>query len=245
MEATMAERGAATRAGAAANGRIGTHRTIASADRSEHGRGSRRSLARQARSHTMRRVRVSELILGIFLVAAGALGAVLWATREPTQRVLVAAVPIVRGQSLDASMVRWAEVRGDQISATTDPAGLGGKIAVVDIEAGSPIQAAAFRDPVTASGDLVEYGLALDAGEYPYGLAVGDHVIVVVLPEAIPGEPDPQPVTLNSPAEVVVAPAAELAAGDPAIINVLVPRADVVTLAAADHVKLGRIGAEA
>ena len=95
----MAQRGAAVLDGAAK-------------DRVDRDPG-RRPAPRVRRSPPdRRRVHLPELALGVLAVAGGGLGAVLWSADEPSQRVLVAARPIQRGESLDASMLRWARILG-------------------------------------------------------------------------------------------------------------------------------------
>lgn len=204
-------------------------------------RGRRRRMKPGSRQ---RRFRLPELALGVALVAGGGLGAVLWATHEPSQRVLVAARPIRRGETMEAGMLRWATVSGDHIAGLTDTAGLGGRIATIDIAAGSPLQASLFRPATVVGVDQIEYGLALAPGDFPVGLAVGDDVMVVVLPRP---EPDGQlvaPVTLPQAAEVLVAPVEDdpvVASTAGVVINLLVSRADLELLATAADVRLARL----
>jgi hypothetical protein len=186
-------------------------------------------------------VHVPELALGVLLVAGGGLGAVVWAGHEPTHRVLVAARTIERGETLDASMLRWASVSGDAITAVADPATLSGQLAAVEIPNGAPVQATSFRPPTTVGLDQVEVGLALDAGDYPAGLAVGDHVLVVIVPPPDnTGAPVP-PTVLPAGAEVLAVPGEDLAPGVKAVVNLLVERTDAPALAAAADVRIGRV----
>lgn len=238
----MAERGAATIPGSASNGAAsnGARSTTVS------DRPTRASTAspRRGRPTIRTRARLPELVLGVLLVAGGALGAVLWATHEPSQRVLVATRAIQRGESLDASMVRWADVSGDHIAGITETAGLEGRIAAVDIVVSSPLQESSFRSPTMVGQNQMEYGLALDPGDYPIGLAVGDLVMVVVVPPPDIGGEERIPVRLSTIAEVLVAPSADLAPGERAVINLSMARADIETLATAVEVRLGRIEAD-
>ena len=235
----MAERGTATLAGSATNGvrpSGPSGRSVGSGGRSK-GTGGWRGRGAQVRS----RVRVPELALGVMLVAGGALGAVLWATHEPTQRVLVAARSIQRGESVDATMLRWAVVSGDRITAIDVTEGLGGRIAAVDIAAGSPLQDVLFQPPTSIGAGQIEYGLALDPGDFPVGLGVGDVVEVVAVPAPDATGTASEPITLAVAAEVLVAPGADLAPGQKAVVNLLIARGDAPVLATAIEVKLGRV----
>jgi len=178
------------------------------------------------------------------LVAGGALGAVLWATHEPSQRVLVAARPIRRGETVEAGMLRWATVSGDRIAGLTETTGLGGRIATVDIDPGSPLQPSLFRPATVVGTNQIEYGLALAPGDFPVGLAVGDDVMVVVLPRPEPDGRLAAPVTLAQAAEVMVAPAVDdavVATTAEVVVNLLVGRADLELLATAADVRLARL----
>jgi hypothetical protein len=208
-----------------------------------------RSLDRSREAATRRRVvrvgrarlRLPELALGVGLVAAGALAAVLWATHEPSQRVLVAARAIHRGESLSPEMVRWASVSGDHLTAVTNPSGLGGRLAAVDIAPGSPLLVSLFRAPVAVGVGQTEYGLALGPGDYPVGLAVGDHVVVVVVPPVGADGRPVAPEVLDGTAQVLVAPDPAVAPGATAVVNLLVADADVPVMAAAADVRVGRV----
>jgi len=219
---------------------------------SPNGNGGVRATVEGARSRPQpKRVRpagfarvkpkLPELVLGIMLVAGGALGAVLWATHEPTQRVLVAARNIQRGESFDGSMVRWASVSGDHLAVIGDPRLLVQRIAAADIRAGSPLVASSLRAPTVIGPTQVEYGVAMDAGDFPVGLAAGDRVLVVaVLPADETGK-RPEPLTLSTQAEVLAAPVPELAPGEKAVVNLLVEQTDVALLASAAELHIGRV----
>ena len=216
------------------------------------GNGARRTAVEGARSRPSPpkrsgpvparvKAKLPELVLGIFLVAGGALGAVLWATHEPTQRMLVATRDIRRGESFDESMLRWASLSGEHLAVVDQPAALTDGIAAVDIRAGSPLLTSSVRAPTVIGATQVEYGMALDPGDFPVGLAAGDHVmVVVVLPVDETGQ-RLEPLTLTTVAEVLAAPGPELAPGEKAVVNLLVERADLALLAGAADLHIGRV----
>src|SRR6187397_1664290 len=130
-------------------------------------------------------------------------------------------------------MVRWASVSGDHLAVIGDPRLLVQRIAAADIRAGSPLVASSLRAPTVIGPTQVEYGVAMDAGDFPVGLAAGDRVLVVaVLPADETGK-RPEPLTLSTQAEVLAAPVPELAPGEKAVVNLLVEQTDVALLASA------------
>lgn len=131
-----------------------------------------------------RRVRLPELAVGVLVTVGCALGAVGWHLSS-TERVpaLAVAVPVERGATVAATDVRVVYVpAGDDLARVrvTDASAVVGKVAVVDLPAGV-LWSSAFvtSGAVTAEGDGLA-GVALDTGQFPSGLIVGDVVNVVV-----------------------------------------------------------------
>lgn len=189
------------------------------------------------------RLRVPELALGIGLVAAGALGSVLWATRAPSERIVVAARALHRGEVLDASGIRWATVSGDRLAGITETADLRGRVLIGDVPAGAPLQDAMLRPVDSLRADEAEIGLSIDPGELPVDLATGDRVSVVLL--AQPGVSGTETVaSLPSRTAVVSAVHASANVGTTRVsVTLTVQQVDVAAIAAADHVRLARLPA--
>ena len=188
------------------------------------------------------RIRVPEMALGIGLVAAGTLGSVLWAARGPSERVLVAARSLQRGDVLDSGSVRWATVSGDRIVGLSDPAALRGRVVIGEVDAGTPLQRALLR-PVDELGPTqAEVGLSLEPGDFPQGLAVGDRVAVVMVSAADPiGGAGARVTALGEPATVRSVERLDTAAGSRTNVSVLVPRGSVLDITGATSVRLARL----
>jgi hypothetical protein len=141
---------------------------------------------------TTGRRRLPELVLGIFLVAGCALGAVLLATtaRERTP-ALALRNDVTRGDVLTAEDVKTIHVgyeRDDPVPhlAPGDDDQVLGRAALTDLGAGTLVTAAQFapQTDVLSAGDGA-VGLALEAHEMPsVGLVPGDLVTVIAEDQA-------------------------------------------------------------
>lgn len=185
-----------------------------------------------------RRVRVPELALGLGLAAAGALASVLWATRAPSQRVLVAARALHRGEVVDASMVRWATVSGDRIVAVASTEVIRGGTVALEVGAGAPLQPSMFETAGALAGDEVEIGLALEPGDYPPTIGVGDSVSVVALAAADPTALTSAPLARRTEARVRAIASADTATGAKTVVSLAVAQADVASVLTAARVRL-------
>jgi Flp pilus assembly protein CpaB len=134
---------------------------------------------------TSGRRRLPELVLGIFLVAGCALGAVLLAAsgRERTP-VLVLGNDVARGQVIGPDDLTTVYVGSDSpiayLRSSEDDQVLG-RAALADMKAGTILTAEQFASPaeVLALGDGA-VGLSVEASEMPsVGLVPGDQVDVV------------------------------------------------------------------
>lgn len=190
------------------------------------------------------RVRMPELVLGVGLAAAGALASVLWASHAPSQRVLVAARSLHRGEVLDASMIRWATVSGDPISGLADPTALRGATVDREVVAGAPIQQGMLRDSDALVAGEVEIGLALQPGDYPPSIAAGDSVSTVIIPAADPTGASTYPRVLDTAARVRSVSSSDSAAGTTTVITLAVPAADAGSVLAAARVRLAILPAQ-
>lgn len=189
-----------------------------------------------------RRARLPELALGLGLAAAGALGSVLWASRGPSQRVLVAGRALHRGETFDSSMARWATVSGDRIVAISDPAALRGRTIGMDVAAGAPLQQQMLIDLPAVDSSHVEIGVALDPGHYPPALAAGDSVTVVVLaaPDQL-GNSAPAQV-LDGLASVRAIANPDGATGTKTVVSLLVAQSDLRAIVGAASIRLALVG---
>lgn len=184
------------------------------------------------------RVQVPQLLIAVFLVAIGALVAVVVfsraAAREP---VLALAQPVERGQVLAADDLMVVYVASDDPIASLgsdELARVAGLTAAIDLEAGTILTSADFvSGNELAAGESV-VGVALAPGEYPtLRLAPGDHVDVVAT--------DPVTDTGRLIVSAVVFDIAELGTQGDRFVSLQVPAsasAEVVAAAAADRVRL-------
>jgi len=188
------------------------------------------------------RIRLPEMALGLGLVAAGTLGSVLWAARGPSERVLVAARSIQRGDVLDPSSVRWATVSGDRIVGISDPSELRGRVVIGDVDPGTPLQRALLRPLDEVGPTQAEVGLSLEPGDFPQGLAVGDRVAVVLVSAADPiGGAGTRVAALEQPAVVRSLERSDTGAGSRTNVSVLVPESSVLDIAGATSIRLARL----
>lgn len=131
-----------------------------------------------------RRRRLPELAIGVALMVAFALAAVLWhlssTSKDP---VLALAANVERGEVIEATDLRIVYVASDEPLThlpESASATVVGRIATTDLEAGTLLTRSQVTDRVRlAAGDGV-VGLALDPGQFPaLGLVPGDRVNVV------------------------------------------------------------------
>jgi hypothetical protein len=152
-------------------------------------------------------VRVPEALLGLVLVAAGALGAVLWhRSATDTTTVVALAADLARGEEVSAGVLMPVDVGGAEALGLVSWAQAGellGRRAVADLPAGTPLTGALVASGVPLAPGEALAGVKVSAGAYPAGLTPGDRVDAVAAPVAITGSE-----TVGEP--VVVAEAAEV-----------------------------------
>ena len=195
---------------------------------------------RRSSSTLRRRVRFPELALGGVLVVAGAVGSVLWGTRGPDQRVLVAARDLHRGEVLDTGAVRWAAVSGDRIAAQLDPATLVGRVLSGDVPVGSPLVPAHIRPVRPIADDEVGVGVSLERGMFPPDLAEGDEVMLVVTGPTDAGGSPAETEVLGAPARVYRLDSGEASVDGRVVIGLVVNETQVVALSSAERIHLVR-----
>jgi hypothetical protein len=132
----------------------------------------------------VRRVRVPQLVLGLFLTGIAALGFVLFnAASVQRTPVLALATDVVRGDVLGQEDLQVVHVGSDDVLALTPAdaaASLVGRAAIGNLSAGTLVTAEQFAVGATLSPGGGIVGLALAPGQYPTPrLRIGDLVNVV------------------------------------------------------------------
>ncbi len=131
-----------------------------------------------------RRVRMPELVIGVMVMTAFALGAVMWHLSAVDKSPALAVVGSVeRGETISASHVHVVYVASDNALARLTEADLNtvvGRVALVDLAPGTLLTRSVVADrPALEDGDGI-VGLSLEPGGYPaMGLSPGDLVNVV------------------------------------------------------------------
>lgn len=133
------------------------------------------------------RSRVPEIALGVLVLVVSALAA-LWLFQSSSDRtgVLALAGPVERGEVVTAEDLVTVEIAADEAIAVTRPgdvAGVVGRVALVDLPAGSLITSSqvASADEVEVGEGVV--GLRLEAGQVPaLRLTPGTTVSVLLTP---------------------------------------------------------------
>ncbi len=188
------------------------------------------------------RVRVPEAAVGVVLVGVGVLVSVLSNRSDPTQRVPVAVRTIARGESVEPGDLRWAQLSGDRLGGIVTTNLLASGVAAVDIAVGTPIVQSLLMQPTGVGPDEVALALALDPGDAPNDLAVGDRVGVVLVTEVEPGAaPDVE--MLERASTVMHITEADPSVGSRRVIELGIASSLVTRVAAASDVRLTRLAA--
>jgi Flp pilus assembly protein CpaB len=145
------------------------------------GPSSARPATRLEPGRTRRRSRVSEIVVGIIVVATCALGVVLWhSSTSRTEPVLVLDRPVRAGDALTADAVRVEDVHvgaGVGRVAATDLRTIVGRVASTDLAAGTLVSPGLFagRPPIPVGATVVS--AALVPGQFAsFGLHPGQTV---------------------------------------------------------------------
>lgn len=202
-----------------------------------------RSGTRPTLSPPRRRVRVPELAIGFVIVSVCGFGALVWSrSMTATTSVLVAAHDISRGDVLSDDDLVPAELRSAGDLGLVDPADVStlvGRVALIDVPAGAPLLGPMVDTlDVLADGEAL-VGVALERGQAPSELAVGDTVRVIVVPD---------PASLDARGPELVPALALVRAVEPAdeyepraVVTLTLPVQDAPAVAAAAGVRLVRV----
>jgi Flp pilus assembly protein CpaB len=158
-------------------------------------------------SPSRRRGRLPELAVGVGLMVAFALAAVLWhLSSTDKDPVLALAVDVERGEVVEATDLRVVYMASDEPLASlpgSASATVVGRVATTDLEAGTVLTRSQVTERVVLAPGEGVVGLALDPGQFPaLGLAPGDRVNVVTAAPADPSENSAASVVLVSGGEV-------------------------------------------
>ena len=144
--------------------------------------GIRRSVVEPLRR---RRVRVPELAIGLFVIAAAvAVSVVLNTGDDEGTGVLAVAQPLARGQIIEATDLTAVSLTADRdvaLLATELSTQVIGMRAAVDIDAGTPLSSSHLIGVEPLSVDDAVVGVVVDDSRAPAELAPGDLVRVVFL----------------------------------------------------------------
>jgi hypothetical protein len=143
--------------------------------------------ARRGLPPARRKVRLPEVVVGVLLVTGFALAAVVWQSSSTRSAAALAlGRDVARGTTLQPSDFVAVDVASHGLGLVpfADASRYVGKVAAVDLSAGSPITADVVTDVLPLTGGLALVGRRLEPGDYPGGIAVGDHVEVVPVADA-------------------------------------------------------------
>jgi hypothetical protein len=134
-----------------------------------------------------RQLRIPELAIGFALMLGGALGAILLSRSGDSIVVVVgAASDLSRGQEIASSDLVAIEtplsLSGSYITES-EASSLIGQTLLVDLQASTPMTASMFSDQQQLLADEALTSAAIQQGNYPLDLAVGDQVRLVTVPD--------------------------------------------------------------
>ena len=151
------------------------------------------------------RRRIPELAIGLVLVLVGALTSLwLFASLSESTEIVQSARMIRRGETITISHLQALRIGvdgSDRFIPRDSVSELIGKVATVDLAAGTPLTMSMVDErPQLASGEALA-SVALDPGQFPPDLAVGDVVAVALVPDIVVAEARP-PRLFESPVTV-------------------------------------------
>jgi hypothetical protein len=151
------------------------------------------------------RVRLPEVIIGVFLVAGSALGALVWhSSNSATTPALVLAADVQRGHVFTAGDFAAASVRseGVRLIRFADREKMIGRIAAVDLRIADPITETVAVTLLPIDTDQALISRRLEAGEFPDAIAPGSTVRIVI----VDADPSPSSGASADPAAPGAAP---------------------------------------
>jgi hypothetical protein len=141
----------------------------------------------QSEHTAKRRWRIPELAVGLVLMLGGALGAILLSRSGDSIVIVVgAAHDLQRGDKItpqDLVAVETSQSLSGSFIAEAQASALIGQTALVDLEASTPLTVSMFSDQQQLLPNEALTSAAIQQGNYPIDLAVGDQVRIVTVPD--------------------------------------------------------------
>ena len=139
----------------------------------------------QSEHTAKRRWRIPELAVGLVLILGGALGAILLSRSGDSIVIVVgAAHDLQRGDKImpkDLVAVETSQSLSGSFITEAQASALIGQIALVDLRASTPLTVSMFSDPQQLLPNEALTSAAIQQGNYPIDLAVGDQVRIVTV----------------------------------------------------------------
>lgn len=141
----------------------------------------------QSEHTAKRRWRIPELAVGLVLMLGGALGAILLSRSGDSIVIVVgAAHDLQRGDKItpkDLVAVETSQSLSGSFITEAQASALIGQIALVDLRASTPLTVSMFSDQQQLLLNEALTSAAIQRGNYPIDLAVGDQVRIVTVPD--------------------------------------------------------------
>ena len=141
----------------------------------------------QSEHTAKRRWRIPELAVGLVLMLGGALGAILLSRSGDSIVIVVgAAHDLQRGDKItpkDLVAVETSQSLAGSFITEDQASALIGQIALVDLRASTPLTVSMFSDQQQLLLNEALTSAAIQQGNYPIDLAVGDQVRIVTVPD--------------------------------------------------------------
>jgi hypothetical protein len=141
----------------------------------------------QSERSEKRQWRIPELAVGLALMLGGALGAILLSRSGDSIVVVVgAAADLQRGQKIAPSDLIAIETPlslSGSFVTESEASSLIGQTLLVDLQASTPLTTSMFSDQQQLLPDEALTSAAIQQGNYPIDLAVGDQVRLVTVPD--------------------------------------------------------------
>ena len=141
----------------------------------------------QSEHTAKRRWRIPELAVGLVLMLGGALGAILLSrSGDSIVTVVGAAHDLQRGDKItpkDLVAVETSQSLAGSFITEAQASALIGQTALVDLRASTPLTVSMFSDQQQLLPNEALTSAAIQQGNYPIDLAVGDQVRIVTVPD--------------------------------------------------------------
>ena len=141
----------------------------------------------QSEHSAKRRWRIPELAVGLVLMLGGALGAILLSRSGDSIVIVVgAAHDLQRGDKItpkDLVAVETSQSLSGSFITEAQASALIGQTALVDLRASTPLTVSMFSDQQQLLPNEALTSAAIQQGNYPIDLAVGDQVRIVTVPD--------------------------------------------------------------